>query len=334
VILVRWRAWWFNKAPLSVTLMLLLLDGRPLGLPELAAMSGVLLAVCAVGNFGYAVNELFDLEEDARAGRANAAAGVSPVQAWMVIAISALIAGTIAALVGGTVAAALTIAELCLPLAYSVPPLRVKERMWLGVGADALAAHVYPAMLALLAVHHLAGEAIPSPLVASAFAWAAAAGIRGILSHQLHTADRDHSAGLVTVVHTFGRQPVERLVVALLLPVEILGFVAVMALANVGPLAWLLVLVYFAYEAARTASGAFTVTAFRPQGQPYLPFLEESLYKAWGPIVFALDAAWTDPRYLVFVPLYALAFRPHLRAEGHRLMATINAIARPGAQRS
>ncbi len=38
MILVRPRAWWFNKVPLSVTLVLLLLDGRPFSLGALAVL--------------------------------------------------------------------------------------------------------------------------------------------------------------------------------------------------------------------------------------------------------------------------------------------------------
>jgi 4-hydroxybenzoate polyprenyltransferase len=154
-MLVRWRAWWFNKVPLSVTLMLILLDGRPLSISAVAALIGVVLTVCAVGNYGYALNELFDVEEDARSGRFNAASGANPFKIWTLIGVSALLAEIAACFIAGLGGALLTLIELCLPLAYSIPPLRIKERKWLGVAADALAAHVYPALLALMTVHYL-----------------------------------------------------------------------------------------------------------------------------------------------------------------------------------
>ena len=53
-----------------------------------------------------------------------------------------------------------------------------------------------------------------------------------------------------------------------------------------------------------------------------MPFVEESFYKAWGPIAIALDAARHDPAYLAVMPLYFLAFRPQLRLEWQRLRAT------------
>jgi hypothetical protein len=52
--LVRARAWWFNKVPLSVTLVLLLLDGTALTVPAALTVVLVVLTVCAVGNYGYA----------------------------------------------------------------------------------------------------------------------------------------------------------------------------------------------------------------------------------------------------------------------------------------
>jgi hypothetical protein len=56
VILVRPRAWWFNKVPLSVTLLLLLLDGRPVSVGSLAVLALLVLTICAVGNYGYALD--------------------------------------------------------------------------------------------------------------------------------------------------------------------------------------------------------------------------------------------------------------------------------------
>jgi 1,4-dihydroxy-2-naphthoate octaprenyltransferase len=326
VILVRPRAWWYNKVPLSVTLVLLLLDGRPLSAGALAVLAAVVLTVCAVGNYGYAVNELYDVDEDARAGRANAAAAAGSRRMRAIIGASALCADAFAALAGGVLAAALTLLELALPLAYSAPPLRIKERRWLGLWADGLAAHVYPAVLALVAVAHWGLRPVTPALVICVAVWSAAAGLRGILSHQLHTADRDREAGLRTVVHDLGHARVERFIVAALLPLEVLAFGGALIACNAGFVLWIFVAAYLIYETVKTVSGRFRVTAFRPQGQPYLPFVEESFYKAWGPVVIALDAARADWLYLLAVAAYALAFRPHLAAEAHRLAAVAAAL--------
>jgi 4-hydroxybenzoate polyprenyltransferase len=328
MILVRSRAWWFNKVPLSVTLVLLLLDGRPLSAGALAALALVVVTVCAVGNYGYALNELFDVGEDARMGRTNAAAALGSPRMWAIIGLSALCAETCATIVAGAPGALLTLLGLCVPLAYSVPPLRIKERKWLGIAADGLAAHVYPAALALLAVDHAMLRPVTTVLAVSVVVWSAAAGLRGILSHQLYTAEQDRSAGLRTVVDDVGYQRLETIVVAVVLPLEIVAFGGALIACNGGVILWVAVAMYLAYEGFKAASGHFRITAFRPHGQAYLPFVEESFYKAWGPIVLALDAARADPMYLIVIPAYALLFRPHLQTETHRLRSVMAALSR------
>ncbi|MBV9670088.1 MAG: UbiA family prenyltransferase [Acidobacteriales bacterium] len=307
-------------------MVLLLLDGRPLSVGALAVLALIVLTVCAVGNYGYAVNELFDVQEDARLGRVNAAATLGPRRVWWIVASSALCAELFAGCVAGARGAFVTVLALALPLAYSAPPLRVKERKWLGVCADALAAHVYPALMALLAVTHWTLRPVSTVLGACIIIWSAAAGVRGILSHQLHTADQDRNAGLTTVVHDLGHSSVERFIIAVLLPLEVVAFGGALLACNGGVVLWCSVAAYLIYEIFKTSSGRFRVTVFRPQGQRYLPFVEEIFYKAWGPIVLALDAARADFRYVFVMAAYVLLFRPHLRAEMHRLRSVIAAL--------
>ncbi|HEX3551416.1 MAG TPA: hypothetical protein VHT53_13610 [Candidatus Elarobacter sp.] len=324
-VLVRAHAWWYNKVPISFATVLLLLDGRRASWGGGMALLAVVLTVCAVGNYGYALNDLFDLDEDARAGRVNAAAGIGVRRSWAIVAASAACAVAFGALAAGIIGAAITLLELCLPLAYSVPPLRVKERGWLGVVADALAAHVYPAVLALFAVAAWTGRPIGTALAACAVAWSAAAGLRGILTHLLHTAERDRRAGLRTIVDA-GALRLERLITALLLPIELLGFGGMLVLCRVGPVLWIGVALYLAYETFMTADGRFSVIMFRPSGQRYVPFVEERFYKSWAPLVLALDAARIDLLYLLAVPLYVVLFRRHLVNEAVRVRGVMSAL--------
>jgi 4-hydroxybenzoate polyprenyltransferase len=325
--------------PLSVTLVVLLLDGRALSPAALAVLALVVVAVCAVGNYGYALNDLYDVEEDARAGRANSAAAAGAVRMWLIITLSALCAEIAAWIAARTTGALITLAELALPATYSIPPLRTKERLWLGVASDALAAHVYPAVLALLAVSHWSLRPVSWLLACSAVVWSLAAGLRGILSHQLHTAQRDAGAGLATVVHAAGALALERFIVLVLLPLEVAGFGALLIASDAGPVLWTGGALYLAYEAYKTHDGGtFRVAAFRAQGQRYVPFVEESFYKAWAPLLIAFDAARVDLRYLVVPAAYALLFWPHLVVEARRLGAVMSSLRRPrataGADRS
>jgi len=323
--LVRARAWWFNKVPLSVTLALLLVDGASLSFHAALAVVLIVLTVCAVGNYGYAVNDPYDVEEDARAGRHNAAVALGTPRVRQIVIASAIATEMLATLAAGAWGAGLTIIELLLPLAYSVPPLRIKERKWLGIAADALAAHVYPAALALLTVKYFEVSPISALMSGCVLIWSAAVGVRGILSHQLHSVERDRQGGLTTVVHEFGHLPFERYIVFALVPIESATFVGAVSASGGGPILWVLGGLYLASEAFRTLQGGFVVTALRPQGQSYLPLVEESFYKAWGPIVLAVDAARVDLSFLVLIPLYAWLFKPHLLAEESKIRSIARA---------
>jgi hypothetical protein len=245
---------------------------------------------------------------------------------WGIAAGSAACAVGSATAAAGLPGTAVTVLELCIPLSYSVPPVRIKERGWLGVAADALAAHVYPAGLALLAVSHWTGRPVTTTLTAAALAWAGAVGVRGILSHQLVTADDDLDAGLRTVAHHVGPR-LERFVIVAVLPVEVGAFALALTSAGTGIVLWTFVALYLLYELVKMASGRFEVSVFRSGGQRYVPFVEESFYKVWGPIVLALDAARVAPLYLIVVPLFALLFPDLLRGEYGRLRQTAAALA-------
>lgn len=320
--LIRSRAWWNNKIPLSVMMFLLLVDGLPLTFKVTEGLFGLLCVICCVANYGYALNELYDIEEDARIGRSNVAAGSSTRWMWMVIASSAVPALGIAAVVGGRGGFWLTVAELCLPAAYSVPPLRIKERGWAGVIADALAAHVYPAAFALVIVSHLSVRETAAPLLACAILWSTAAGLRGILSHQLQSEDNDRRAGLSTVVHRLGAQPLIALVVFAILPVEILSFSLMLVAAGGTALMKCVAVLFVLYEWSKFQMNVFPVIVFNRQGQPYIPFVDEGFYKVWGPLALSFDAAMHDPLYLPLVPAFALLFRPRIAMERGQLAAT------------
>jgi hypothetical protein len=285
--------------------------------------------VCAIGNFGYALNDLYDIAEDARAGRVNAVATLGRRRTGAIVFGSAMLAVLLAAAAAGVWGVALTVVEIALPLAYSIPPFRLKERKWLGVAADGLAAHVYPALLALITVSYLGVRQLSPVLVACVLMWSGAVGIRGILSHQLHTAERDRRGGLKTVVDDYGRIPLERFIAFVLVPIEAIGFVGAAAASNGGLLLWTGITLYGVAEIFRALNTGFTVTALRPEGQRYIPLVEESFYKAWGPIVISCDAARVDPLFLLVIPLYVLLFRPHLSYEMNKFRVLRQVLTTP-----
>jgi 4-hydroxybenzoate polyprenyltransferase len=324
--LIRPRAWWYNKMPLAVLLLLLLIDGKPFTFSVVAALVGLLGTVCSIANFAYALNELFDLDEDAKIGRTNAAAQNTRRWMWIVIVCSALFALGFAASVAGTAGFWLTALELLLPLAYSVPPLRFKQREWAGIFADAIAAHVYSAVLTLVILWHQGLREPDLRIVIPVLLWAAATGLRGILSHQLQSEENDRRAGLSTVVHRLGAERLVALVVNVILPVEILSFCAVLLECDGTAFLMCIVILFMLYEWLKLRLNAYPVITFTKTGQAYIPFVDEGLYKVWGPLALALDASLIDLRYLALAPLFFLVFRPRIDQEGGQIAMTFECL--------
>ena len=313
---------------------LLLMDGTAVSVRAVMALLGLIAIVCCVANYGYALNEVFDIAEDRQGGRKNAASEMSPTRIWTIVSISALCACSIAWALAGKTGLLLTLAELCLPLAYSVPPLRLKERGWLGVFSDALAAHVYPVVVALLIVSIQSLAEHPLTMVFTALLWAAATGLRGILTHQLQSEEHDRAAGLSTVVHRIGYSRLKSFVLFSLLPLEVISFVALILQSDAKVFLKAAACIFLFFEYLKFRLQVFPVVVFSKAGERYIPFVDEGFYKVWGPLAFAADAALTSPFYLVLMPLCVFAFWPRVAWERVQLALTVRtAWARAGQGR-
>ncbi len=321
LVFVRPRAWWYNKVPLSVLMFLLLVDGKPLTL-TLLPLIGLIGTVCGVANHGYALNDLFDRDEDRLGKRPNATETISTRRMWSIIVLSAIAALGLAMVSAGISGALVTAGALLLSLGYSIPPLRTKERGWLGVFSDALAAHVFPAMLAILIASYQSLRTPSLPLVLAVALWSLATGLRGILSHQLQSEAHDRSAGLVTVVHWIGHQRLVSFVVFVILPVEIIAFAAMLSLCGGTAFVMIAAGVYVVYEFLKFVLNVFPVVVFVSKGQDYIPFVDEGGYKVWGPLALSIDAAFSDAAYLTVTLLCVYLFTPRIMEEWRQIRMT------------
>jgi hypothetical protein len=158
--------------------------------------------------------------------------------------------------------------------------------------------------------------------------WAAATGLRGILSHQLQSEDNDRRAGLATVVHRLGSERLVALVVYAILPIEILSFGAALLESNGTAFLMYVAILFLLYEWLKYRLNAFPVIAFTKLGQAYVPFVDEGFYKVWGPLALILDASFSDLRYLALAPLFLLLFRPRIDHECGQIATTFGCLRR------
>jgi 4-hydroxybenzoate polyprenyltransferase len=318
-MLIRPQAGWLNKVPLSILLVALLLASQPLTFAGFRSLVLVVVVVSCIANYGYGLNELFDQEEDVRGGRANVAVQRGAKRVWVATGASALVAITLASWGAGVPGLVITALALLLPATYSIPPIRTKERRWLAVLSDATAAHVYPAALAVLVLMHQGVWYHQAIAVVVALFWAAAAGLRGILSHLIWSAEHDRSVGLDTVANL--PRVVRRLsllVLVVLLPLEVVSFGLLLFLVHPGWLFAAGVVIYLANEIRRMSSSkgrrafsrSYQGRVFEPVTSWYVPFVDEIFYKTWGPVLVPISAAWAtgSPAYLALAAVYVVLF--------------------------
>jgi hypothetical protein len=145
-------------------------------------------------------------------------------------------------------------------------------------------------------------------LVLAILLWAAALGLRGILSHQLRCEELDRKMGLTTVVHDVGHSRILKLVLYVIRPIELLSFMAILLQYDGSAILTLGAGVFVAYELLKSWNIYFTVAELKPKVQAYIPFVEDGIYKVWAVLIISADATLHDPLFLAVVPVYILLF--------------------------
>jgi 4-hydroxybenzoate polyprenyltransferase len=330
---LRLGTWWRHLVPplLAVVYATALLAAPAAG-PVLAALPLFLVSVLGIAGLGYFLNDVSDVAVDRRAGKANAAAGLSPRRRLAVLA-ALLVVGLAPWLLlpRRPLALGLLGVEVALLAAYSLPPLRLKERGAGGLLADAGYGHALPLLVAAALFSPPPAAAWPprpSGLVVLAAAWALAKGLRNITLHQLADRKNDRRASCRTFVG--GARPVAVLDVVNrgLLPLELALLVALLA-----ALAAPLVVAGFALFLA------FTALKFSAWKMPFMPrrqlrfkfhwFLND-FYEEWAPLLLLAAWALRQPAAWLLLPVHLLLF-PHLGGELGRDLALIGRNLREAA---
>jgi 1,4-dihydroxy-2-naphthoate octaprenyltransferase len=223
--LTRSSTWWDFKLPPVLFLVYLLIpaaDIFPIDAAPLIFLT--VLVIASAASFGHVINDTFDIQSDALAGKPNAVAGMTPRHR-----LGYLILFTISGFLPLILARAhiasigfLALIYISVTL-YSAPPIRTKERGWLGLLSDATAAHVLPSLLVFSLVGATAMLSSTSYRIAvmAAVVWQMSFGLRAILVHQVRDRDCDKQSGTQTLV--LRTDPAELSFVAgLLLLIEIL----------------------------------------------------------------------------------------------------------------
>jgi len=303
---------WTYKAPflISVPYYVVLLGALSLG-TALGAILASAVTIIGTAGLAYLLNDVADREADAKAGKPNFVLH-RPLQ----VVVGLAMAFAVLALVPWVVVlpltprtAGLVALELALFIVYSLPPVRLKDRGGLGAIADALYAHVNPAVLAAVTFAALGGlsDRRLFPFVAVLGLWQLALGLRNILLHQLVDLEHDRATGIRTWVAALGTDRGERLLRRVLVPAELGLFAAYVALVARDVRTFVPGLVIF------LALETWIIRVrwrrrFPSQLREFLFNYVDDFYVEWIPVLILLELAIRDPSFLMLLAVHALLF--------------------------
>lgn len=232
----RAQVWWPHIVPPLLAVAFFALGTAPELTPVDAGLKGLRFLASLVGTaaFGYFLNDWADIGPDRRAGKRNFAAK-SPFWLRPFFAAALLGLGGLPWLwlwrsgpLAGWALVFWILLVACL-VAYSVPPLRLKNRAIGGVLCDMAYGHLLPSLLTLALFSPVPQWERPS-LWAGLFFFVfllKIKGLRNILLHQVQDRSNDRRNGENTFVVKYGASTAALLLNRLMLPLELLLLLAI-----------------------------------------------------------------------------------------------------------
>ena len=324
---IRAQEWWSHKRAAIIGMgygTVLFAGGDVL---DAALQLGLGLAALIPGAaFVSILNDYTDLELDRRARKKNRLEGRSRAYGRR------LIASTIA--LGVIMATALAMVEpwsliFYLPAwlafaAYSLRPLRLKERGWMGALADALGAHVFPQLVVVALAFAGANDAIEWGWTALVGGWSLAYGLRGAIWHQSTDITADKATGVATLVASRPRLALW-MTRWVLVPFELATIAAILNLIG-SPIPVAAFLLYLALELGRSRLWKIEIVLVGAEGR-YRIFMHE-YYAIILPLALLAAASIADPANLLMVGIHLLLFGTASARAGLDLVRATSEIAR------
>lgn len=290
----RWQRWAGSKLPMLLAAFVVAVLSNEVTL-DVAVVGALQLAAHVLGyaTFGYVANSFADVREDVRSGKGSVFAGWSAERAAGVVGVAA-VAGLVPLFLppmGRNLALLSGVISVVVAAAYSLRPIRLKERGVFGVLSSALAQRTLPTLTIML---YFGSLTVPLALFVL---MSLLVGVRFILVHQADDVISDQITGTRTFATRIGVHRTEELVVRLILPLEAIAVGAWLLVARLETVAVLL-LIYLVGHLLMLLLLARR-TRFPLAG--YAPLSE--LYASYVPFALALAGVLSGDASLV--PVYA-----------------------------
>lgn len=303
---LRAGEWWNAKLPLLIAFYLAYLPVEQQSLGALLPrFSALLLWIIAAAGFGHFLNDCCDIQQDAKAGKANSAASRTPGKRAAILIILSAASLLPWIIFREYVILILSFCHLLSFVFYSVPPLRVKERGYLSVASDALYAYILPVAITAL----FAGLQDVFSL-ALALLWALFSGLRAIIQHLLADRKNDRISGSNNVVNVVGIAP-NILLINISALLEVAAFTLLLfRLPYAGTFLAILYLCFTAFSLFKVTrygiifhlrkqlrSGSFQLNAF---------------YEDWFPVLLLAICIMRNTDFVLLAIVYLALFRSSL----------------------
>ena len=315
--LLRGNDWWFYKIPplLAIAYGEILRQGT---LPQqsITTLLALLVSMFFVAAYGHVVNDIFDIEVDALAGKENRMAPLQRGQR-ILLSLGLAIAGVIPWwFIGFNSIPAVSLAAIYILLTiYPAPPLRLKEKYIWGAVADAATVHAIPTLLVATVFSRMGAtpQSGSNTLVIVATAWAFAVGMRGVLLHQIWDRENDLKSGVKTLATKFGEESLRTRINYLVFPFEaILCGGLVISISQTEP--WLL------FPCAVYLGLLFFSTRYdelepSPSQKAYVGknILLHDFYEVWLPLSLLALLSAREPKFLILLALHTTMFYPAIK---------------------
>ncbi len=313
--IIRIKNWWDCKIPQLLAFAYMAFLIQPITITEamLDYFSISLLLICLFV-FGYAVNDLSDIEEDRRSGKSNLLGNYSISKRIIILLSPITIAFSILIYFYNNMSLTILFAyNFILPLLYSVKPFRFKERGILGIITDAAQVHGIPALFILMFVlkfpiqnNNLSYDKIL--LINICVLWSFIYGIRGIILHQLWDLKNDTKAGIKTFIRQVNSNKICSITKKYIFPFEIsLLIIVATLLTEYSLLIVIAALLYMFFDFIKLRY--VWKESYDPvpvNSGKYIP--PSDFYEVWLPISFLIALTFSNIGFGILLLLHLVFF--------------------------
>lgn len=307
----RFDQWWLYKIPMLLSVALLSLTQSNLALKATSViLSSILLLLVVGGVYAYILNDASDIEEDMASKKPNFFIGKSVILPW-ILALSCYSISLLIMLFWRLPwpLIALHTINYAVFIAYSLKPLRGKERGYTGIVLGGLGDACLPSLFVLGFCAYALQISFTLETYVALGLWSLAIGIKYMTWHQLLDKDRDLKNGISTFVSQQGSSTASTLVYALWWPLELFIFSLFMVKFS-SVILWIALAMQISLELLRwLCMGRAIVILFDPK---HHTIVLQEFYELFLPLSIIAILITKDESHWVLTIVFTLLFLPKM----------------------